>query len=170
MIKRNIYYLILNVCVALMLISVSPCITYATVDGGNDPEYSFILTAEVDGTSIDLIGSSEFMMTPSSYSIYMKSDKGNCSIHLLNFKARPGPGTYTVGDNERARTAILCVFNEQDPKERVVSESGTFTITSINSSSLEGHFEMILKGGISGKIYRVSGRVSSENIPSNLKF
>lgn len=168
--KTNFYQTTIYLFCTLILVLLAPFVTYADVDEDSDPEYSFSITVEVDGTTIELTGPSEFMMTSSSYSIYMRDDKGNCALHLLNFKSAPGPGTYDVGDSEEIRTAKVCAFNEHEPKERVVSESGTFTITSINSSSLEGHFEIVMKGGISGNIYRVSGSVSSENVPSNLKF
>lgn len=168
--KTKLYYPISSLFCALILMSVAPITTYANVDVNNDPEYDFHITVEVESTTIELKGDSDFMVTPSSYSIYMKEEKGSCAIHLLNYDSVPGPGTYNVGINEEARVAIVCAFNELEPKERVVSESGTFTITSINSDIFEGHFEMVLNGGISEKKYRISGSVRSDNIPSNLKF
>lgn len=168
--KAKFYYPISSLFCVLILISVAPITTYANVDVNNDPEYDFHITVEVDSTTIELKGNSDFMVTPSSYSIYMKEDKGSCAFHLLNYESVPGPGTYTVGINEEVRLAIVCTLKDLEPKERVVSESGTFTIISINSDIFEGHFEMVLNGGISEKKYRISGRVRSENIPSNLKF
>jgi hypothetical protein len=100
----------------------------------------------------------------------MIEDNGTCVIHMLNFKTPPGPGTYDVENTERAKTAAVCVLEGTEPRERLASQSGTFTITEIGDDSVKGHFDMILIGPVSGKEFHLHGEVSSENIPTNLQF
>ena len=110
------------------------------------------------------------MATPSSYSINMIEDEGRCVIHMLNFTTPPGPGTYDVEKTETVRTAIVCILENAVPRERLASHSGTFTITELTDKYLKGHFDMILKGPISGKEFHITGEVTSENTPTNLRF
>ena len=135
------------------------------------PGFPFQITLETEDEPIVLKGQSELMMTPSSYSIMMvQEDHGRCVIHMLNFKTAPGPGTYDVEDTEEVRTAIVCVIETMEPRERLASHSGTFTITEIDSDYIMGHFDMMVKGPISGKEFRLHGEVTADNIPSDLDF
>jgi hypothetical protein len=137
----------------------------------DNPGFPFHITLETEDEPIILEGSSELMMTPSSYSIMMgQDDEGRCVIHMLNFKTAPGPGTYDVEDTEEVRTAIICVFETMEPRERLASYSGSFTITEIEKSHITGHFDMMVRGPVSGKEFRLHGHVHSDNIPSDLDF
>lgn len=89
---------------------------------------------------------------------------------MLNFRTPPGPGTYDVEKTEEVRTAIVCILDNADPRERMVSQSGKFTITHLTDNHITGHFDMILKGPLSEKEFRLTGEVTSENTPTNLRF
>lgn len=135
------------------------------------PGFPFQITLETEDEPVVLKGQSELMMTPSSYSIMMvQEDHGRCVIHMLNFKTAPGPGTYDVEDTEEVRTAIVCVIETMEPRERLASHSGTFTITEIDRDYIMGHFDMMVNGPISGKAFRLHGEVTADNIPSDLDF
>jgi hypothetical protein len=139
--------------------------------GSGGTGFPFQITIETGDEPIVLKGQSELMMTPSSYSIMMgQDDEGRCVIHMLNFKTAPGPGTYDVEDTEEVRTAIVCVVETMEPRERLASYSGTFTITEIDESHVMGHFDMMVRGPISGKEFRLHGEVTADNIPSDLDF
>lgn len=127
-----------------------------------------VTTPQTD--TITLAGESEYMATPSSYTITMKGENGRCVIHMLNFTTPPGPGTYDVTNAEIVRTAAVCVLEGIEPRERLASHSGTFTITEIRSDYIKGQFDMILMGPISGKEFHLKGEVSSEIVPTNLHF
>ena len=131
---------------------------------------TFQLTIQSDTDTFVLSGRSDFMATPSSYSINLIEDEGRCVIHMLNFRTPPGPGTYEVEKTEEVRTAIVCILDNADPRERMVSKSGTFTITHLTNRHLTGHFDMIMKGPLSEKEFRLTGEVTSENTPTNLRF
>jgi hypothetical protein len=133
--------------------------------------FPFQITFETGDEPLVLKGQSELMMTPSSYSIMMvQEDHGRCVIHMLNFKTAPGPGTYDVEDTEGVRTAIVCLIETMEPRERLASYSGTFTITEIDKSYITGHFDMMVRGPISEKEFRLHGEVTADNIPSDLDF
>lgn len=141
----------------------------AMANDPNNPSYIFHLTVEHEDEEFSLNGTSELMMTPSSYTITMGVDStSRCVIHMLNFSVAPGPGTYDVVDREQVRTAMLCMFDGMDPVERLASQTGSFTITEIQRNFIKGNFDMVLKGPISGKEYRVRGSVTSENMPSEI--
>lgn len=143
---------------------------FAGAPSGNKPNQTFQLTIKSATDAFILKGESEFMATPSSYSINMIEEEGRCVIHMLNFTTPPGPGTYDVEKTETVRTAIVCILENAEPRERLASHSGTFTITELTSRFLTGHFDMILKGPISGKEFHITGEVTSENTPTNLRF
>ena len=154
----------------LLLVCTSVFARGAEARPGN-PGFPFQITLETEDEPIVLEGSSELMMTPSSYSIIMvQEDHGRCVIHMLNFKKAPGPGTYDVEDAEEVRTAIVCVIETMEPRERLATQSGTFTITEIDRDYIMGHFDMMVKGPISGKEFRLHGEVTADNIPSDLEF
>jgi len=133
-------------------------------------ENPFQITVKTEMDTIILKGASEFMNTPSSYSIKMMEDSGGCVIHMLNFTTPPGPGTYDVENVELVKTAAVCVLEDMEPRERLASHSGTFTITEIGDDYIKGHFDMILNGPISEKEFHLFGEVSSKNSPTNLQF
>jgi len=133
-------------------------------------KHSFQITIETESDTISLKGESELMTTPSSYSINMVEENGSCVIHMLNFKTPPLTGTYDVEDKELVRTAMVCVLEGAEPKERLASKSGTFTITEMAFGYIKGHFDMILTGPVSGKEFHVHGEVTSEKISTNLNF
>jgi len=143
---------------------------FAGAPSENKPNQTFHLTIRSATDTIVLMGESDFMATPSSYSINMMEDEGRCVIHMLNFTTPPVPGTYDVENTEALRTAIVCILENAEPRERLASHSGTFTITELTSRFLTGHFDMILKGPISGKEFHITGEVTSENTPTNLRF
>ncbi len=156
--------------VALFLLTFIAIPAYAGTLSEKTHNTAFQLTLKSDSDTFVLKGESNFIATPSSYSIHMTEDEGRCVIHMLNFKTPPGPGTYDVEQTGEVRTAIICILENADPRERLASHSGTFTITELTSRYLTGHFEMILKGPISGKEFHLSGEVKSENTPTNLRF
>jgi len=142
----------------------------ATPAFAEKPEYGFHFTIKTATDTLVFKGESEFTATPSFYSINMIEDNGRCVIHMLNFTSPPGPGTYDVEKTEVVRTAIICVLENADPRERLASHSGTFTITEITNDYINGHFDVILKGPLSGKEFHLTGQVISENIPTNIRF
>ena len=156
--------------IALLLFGGTTLFAQTTELAPSKPGYLFNITIATEDEPIVLEGESELMKTPSSYSIMMVEDNGRCVMHMLNFTTAPGPGTYDVEDAELVRTALVCVFEVMEPMERLASHSGTFTITEMGSGFIKGHFDMIMKGTISEKEFRVTGEVNSENIPSDLEF
>ena len=76
----------------------------------DETTHPFHITIETEDETIVLQGSSELMITPSSYSIHMNEVNGRCAIHMLNFKTAPGPGTYDVENSEQVRTTAVCVL------------------------------------------------------------
>jgi len=142
----------------------------SAAENRNDEDFTFLYSVEVDGTQTEFTGESDFMLTPSSLSIYMESDDARCGMHIMNFRSRPEPGVYDVEIRDEYRTGLVCVFTTMETTERVVSESGTFTITSIDSKVIEGSFEMLMKGSVSEREYRVSGQLVSEGIENPMRF
>ncbi|MCH8494373.1 MAG: hypothetical protein LAT57_01915 [Balneolales bacterium] len=145
----------------------------ATKGLANEPNvstYVFQFTVEMGDEAVNYTGTSELVMTPSSYTITMGVESpSRCVIHMLNFSVAPGPGTYDVKDDENVRTAMLCMFDGTDPEERLASQSGTFTITEIRRDFVKGDFDMILKGPVSGNEFRIHGSVTSENMPLDIQ-
>ena len=135
-------------------------------------KYSFHITIvdEEDGDVYELTGSSEFTVTPSSYSVLLNGEQGRCGVHLLNFREPPGAGIYDVAQPDTVRTGVVCVLDVTEPVERMASHTGTFTISQIDGKKLTGELDIVLKGGITGKSFRLTGTVSSENLPLNLDF
>lgn len=140
--------------------------------GAGTARYTFHITLEdvEDGEIYELTGDSEFTVTPSSYSVLLNGDQGRCGVHLLNFKEPPGVGIYDVEETEDVRTGVVCVLDVTEPVERMASHTGTFTISHIDGKKLAGELDIVLKGGITGKSFRLTGTVSSENLPLNLDF
>jgi hypothetical protein len=133
-------------------------------------DFPFQITIDSGNETFKLYGEAEIMITPSSYAINMIEDNGRCVIHMLNFTTAPGPGTYNVEDDAKVRTAMVCLLEGVEPRERLASHSGTFTITELNNIHIKGHFDMILKGPISGKDFHFSGEVTADMVPLNLQF
>jgi hypothetical protein len=133
-------------------------------------DFPFQIAIHSGNEIYNLNGEAEIMVTPSSYSIQMIEDKGRCVIHMLNFTTPPGPGIYKVGDDTTVKTAMVCLVEGAEPQERLVSHSGTFTITELNDLHISGHFNMILKGPISGKDFHFSGKVKADVVPMHLPF
>jgi hypothetical protein len=136
----------------------------------NNQGYQFKITIATENGPVVLEGESDYTMTPSSYTITMAGDNGRCMMHMLNFTTIPEPGTYDVEDAELVRTALVCVFEVLEPLERLASHSGSFTITETGNGFIKGHFDMVMKGPISGKEYHLTGEVKSENLPSEPQF
>jgi hypothetical protein len=136
----------------------------------DQPEHSFHLLLITGVDTLVLKGESEFLTTPSSYSINMNGDNGKCVIHMLNFNTPPGTATYHVEKTDIVRTAAICLLENSDQQERLASQSGTFTISEIGPKHIKGDFDMLLRGGVSGKEIRLIGKVTSENLPTNLYF
>jgi hypothetical protein len=143
---------------------------------GNEPsqpsasDFPFQITISSGNEILKLVGDAEIMITPSSYTINMIEDNGRCVIHMLNFTTAPGPGSYNVEDDSKVRTAMVCILEGTEQKERLASHSGTFTITALNNIHMKGHFDMILKGPISGKDFHFSGEVTADIVPMHLQF
>jgi len=129
------------------------------LDNGNDARFSLTIYSEQDSTALS--GYSEFGRTPSSYSIYLRSDDGRCALHFLNMKTPLRQDIYQVEEKEDARTAMVCVLNEADPVERMASISGKVEITRIEREIIAGNFSMILKGGVTETEYEISGQFES---------
>jgi hypothetical protein len=134
------------------------------------PDFVFKFTIESEGKTHTLEGASELMILPSSYMISMPADEGRCVIHMLNFTTEPGPGTYDVENRDEVVTAAVCMLAVVETQERMVSKSGTFTITRIDPRFIQGHFDMVLEGPITGKEFRLRGVVASDNTPININF
>ncbi|MEX0779972.1 MAG: hypothetical protein WD491_05170 [Balneolales bacterium] len=131
---------------------------------------SFSIIIESNDEQYSQQGESNFMKTPSSYSIHMNGDNIRCTLHMLNFKSVPGPGTYKVEDVDDVRTAAVCLLENREPRERLASVSGTFSITEIDNDGIKGHIEMVLKGAITNEKYNLSGKVESVNVPMHLEY
>lgn len=147
--------------------------SFAHANGpGTQSKYSFHITIkdEEDGNVYELTGLSEFTVTPSSYSVLLNGEQGRCGVHLLNFREPPGAGIYDVAQPDTVRTGVVCVLDVTEPVERMASHAGTFTISHIDGKNLTGELDIVLKGGITGKSFRLTGTVSSENLPLNLDF
>ena len=153
---------------SVMLLLCAPSLSTAAILSTEDSEFHY--TVEVDGVQTEFTGPSDFMLTPSSLSIYMVSDDARCGMHIMNFRSRPEPGVYDVEIRDEYRTGLVCVFTTMETTERVVSESGTFTITTIDAKVMEGSFDMLMKGSVSGKEYRVSGQLVSEGVENPMRF
>jgi hypothetical protein len=144
----------------------------AVVLSGNNAALSaggfpFQITIEADDEAYIIQGQADFRIFMNSYMIIMEQeDVGRCVLHMLNFDQAPGLGTYDVENTEEVRTAILCMAHAMDPQERLVSHSGTFTITDLQSEFIKGHFDMKLSGPISGKEFRVHGSLTAESNPA----
>jgi len=132
--------------------------------------FPFQINLQSGQETFNLKGESELMITPSSYSINMIEDNGRCVIHMLNFSTAPGPGTYHVEEDEKVKTAMVCLLEGAEIQERLASHKGTFTITELTDSHLKGHFDMTLVGPISGKEFRTRGNVTSDITPMHLQF
>ncbi len=143
---------------------------YAVAPNSSKTTHTFQITIESDAESFILKGQSELVITPSSYSINMIEDNGRCVMHMLNFSTPPGPGTYDVENDDKVKTAMVCLLEKADVRERLASVKGTFTITDLNSTHLVGHFDMTLTGPISGKEFRAHGQVKSAIEPMSLQF
>ena len=157
---------------ALLLLCITSLSVNATIKANDPviPGFKFQFTVEGGEETVEVTGESDLSMTPSSYTIVMNvEDIGRCVIHMLNFSVAPGPGTYDVENTEDVRTAMLCMIESMEPVERLVSYSGTFTISELHRDFVKGHFDMMMKGPISGKEFRVHGSVTSENLPSDLR-
>ena len=133
-------------------------------------KFPFQITIQSGEENFKLNGESEIMITPSSYSINMIGDNGRCVIHMLNFTTAPGPGTYDVEDDEKVKTAMVCLLEEAETRERLASHKGTFTITELTDTHLKGHFDMTLVGPISGKEFHARGHVTSDITPMHIQF
>ncbi len=133
-------------------------------------KFPFQITLQSEQETFNLTGESELMITPSSYSINMIGDNGRCVIHMLNFTAAPGPGTYHVEEDEKVKTAMVCLLEEAEIQERLASHKGTFTITELTDGYLKGHFDMTLVGPISGKEFRARGKGTSDITPMHLQY
>ncbi len=132
---------------------------------GSESDFSIVLQA--DNCEISLSGEAHYHRTPSSISIYMPDgERGRCAIHLLNFSKHPTEGTYDVETPGDVRTAALCVLEERETRERIASESGSFTITHVSEKLIEGYVEMVLIGGVTGKRYELSGEVQARDLDS----
>jgi hypothetical protein len=134
------------------------------------PDFVFKFTIESEGKTHTLEGSSELMILPSSYMISMPADEGRCVIHMLNFTTEPGPGTYDVENRDEVVTAAVCMLAVVETQERMVSKSGSFTITRIDPMFIQGHFDMVLEGPITGKEFRLRGVVASDNQPMHIQY
>lgn len=131
----------------------------------------FSLVIEGSGDRVELQGESEFVATPSSFSIQMAADdRGRCVLHMLNFSALPGPGRYEIDDVEEVRTAMVCLLQTREPRERLASVSGRFTILRMDAAGIKGRFQMELDGPLSGERFTVKGEVEAVNVPLNLRF
>ena len=138
--------------------------------GHDDYTFHIIIEDEENGKVYEITGTSEFTITPSSYSIYMNGENGRCGIHLLNFRERPVPGTYDMEQTDDITTGIVCVVQVMEPLERLASDAGSFTILEIRGNKIAGLIDVTLKGGVSEKTYRLTGKVTSEELELNLGF
>lgn len=166
--KTGLYALF--TCITILFSALIQMPVYAAKPLEVKANNSFRISVTTQTETSTLTGESEFMATPSSYTITMKGDNGRCVIHMLNFATPPGPGTYDVTNAEIVRTAAVCVLEGIEPRERLASHTGTFTITEIKRDYIMGHFDMILRGPISEKEFHLEGEVSSEIVPTNLHF
>ncbi len=148
-----------------------PITAYAVDPDINDQKQGFYLIVEADEKEFILSGESEFTVTPSSMTIYMRDkDNGNCAIHLLNLQTRPAPGTYDVELRENEKLSMVCLVDGIKPRQRLASISGVLTLKSIDTKILHGEFELTMKGGVDEKEYNIHGQVQSEYMPLNISF
>jgi len=117
-----------------------------------------------DEKKLSLNGKSTFVDFPSMYSIYLEFEKlGNCGIHISEMDRPLSLDLYEIKLNseEKPDVGVVCVFEKNDLKERLHSDSGIVEIKDIGSNSISGSFEIILIGNISGIKYELSGTFDS---------
>lgn len=155
----------------VMLMLIKPLVVFSWQSENQGISGTFHMEVTVDSEAFDLNGTSDFMMTPSSLSIYLKTDDdGRCAIHLLNMKKGPEVGLYKAGVSDSVRTSVVCVFEHLEPKERTISQNGSLLINEIKGDVIKGEVDISLEGGISEKKYHIKGKFESINIPTNLTF
>ncbi len=155
----------------VMLLLIKPLVVFSWDSESQEKGGIFHMEVAVDSEAFDLNGTSDFMITPSSLSIYLKTDDdGRCAIHLLNMKKGPEVGSYKAGVSDSVRTSIVCVFERLEPKERTISQKGSLIINEISEDVIKGEVDISLEGGISKKKYHLKGEFESINVPTNLTF
>ncbi len=170
--KKNSCVYKSSLCVLIWYIVVAiPIIVHAGNPDNLDQKEAFYLIVEADGKEFVLSGESEFTVTPSSMTIYMRDeDNGSCAIHLLNLQTRPAPGTYDVELRENEKLSMVCLIEDIKPRQRLASISGFLTIKSINTKMLHGQLELTMKGGVDEDEYNIHGQIQSKYMPLNISF
>lgn len=131
-----------------------------TQNPGKEETIRYNIHIVKEDTAATLSGFADYSATPSSITIAMHNDLGKCALHLLNFSSFPEPGTYPVThDPGDISAALVCVMDSLDTRERMVSESGTFTLLEIKKNALKGTFDMVLVGALTQKKYRFTGEI-----------
>lgn len=133
-----------------------------------DTPYELVL--KNDQVTITDEGIAGYSRTPSSFTIYMHGDNGRCAIHFLNFKAPPVKGTYDVARRDELSLSAVCAFDDTETEERLISESGVFTLTDDPGEILKGHFDFGMTGSITGEKYRLTGNVEATRESTDFRY
>jgi hypothetical protein len=122
---------------------------------------SFSAAFQRDEEHVVLTGDSDYHMTGSSLTIYLRSDEGRCGIHFVNFETAPSLGTHEVGSRDQMNAGVICVLENTKQRERLTSESGTITLKERLLERVEGELDVVMLGGLTRKAYRLTGEFSS---------
>jgi hypothetical protein len=98
-----------------------------------------------------------FSITQSSLSILINSEEIRCGHHFTSLRERLEPGTYKTQYDESPRFGAVCFILSSDEPERLASESGTITIDEYTSKRIIGSFDIVFRGGVTEKEYKLSG-------------
>lgn len=128
----------------------------------NETEISFTASVTFEDETTEFTGTDAFYTnTPSMYSIMFKSDEINCGHHFTSLQEKLTIGTYRVQYEQSPRFGAVCILPEAEKPERLASESGEITIYELTSDKVEGSFDIVFVGGITGKQYKIQGRFSA---------
>lgn len=120
--------------------------TGPTIEGTFEANVSGALSDEMSGTA-------EFgIFAGEGLGLSFRTTDGSGLLGIGNLEeARPGPGTYTMGDpNEEGVFFALYLRQTMGGAASLVSRSGTLVITSSTPERLEGSFSFAAFGTIAG--------------------